>query len=227
MKYRKRIHYSDSQKSQMWERWHRGESLQQIAQLFDRNHSSIQRTQDPAGAAIEDVGIDLGRGDIPVSEQLLDGPDVIAHFEQVGCERMPQGMRAQWLDDARTKTRRLQSTRQDGVVEVMTTLDAIVRIDRPLYGRKHVLPAEVTRCRWILACQCVWQGRCAKPCSQIGSMLHPRTFDFTLQRLDQRFRQYGVAILSSFSPRIVISLRAKSTSLTRRRRHSIRRMPVP
>jgi hypothetical protein len=34
MKYRKRIHYSDSQKSQMWERWRRGESLQQIAQLF-------------------------------------------------------------------------------------------------------------------------------------------------------------------------------------------------
>jgi IS30 family transposase len=27
----------------MWERWKKGESLQQIAQLFDRNHSSIQR----------------------------------------------------------------------------------------------------------------------------------------------------------------------------------------
>jgi IS30 family transposase len=27
----------------MWERWQKGESLQQIAQLFDRNHSSIQR----------------------------------------------------------------------------------------------------------------------------------------------------------------------------------------
>ncbi|VWC53911.1 hypothetical protein BLA13014_08278 [Burkholderia aenigmatica] len=27
----------------MWERWRTGESLQQIAQLFDRNHSSVQR----------------------------------------------------------------------------------------------------------------------------------------------------------------------------------------
>jgi uncharacterized protein YqiB (DUF1249 family) len=27
----------------MWERWRKGESLQQIAKLFDRNHSSIQR----------------------------------------------------------------------------------------------------------------------------------------------------------------------------------------
>jgi len=27
----------------MWEHWRKGDSLQQIAQLFDRNHSSIQR----------------------------------------------------------------------------------------------------------------------------------------------------------------------------------------
>ena len=42
MKQRPRIHYTESQKALMWERWQRGESLQQIAQLFDRNHSSIQ-----------------------------------------------------------------------------------------------------------------------------------------------------------------------------------------
>jgi IS30 family transposase len=39
---RARIHYTESQKALMWERWQKGESLQQIAQLFDRNHSSIQ-----------------------------------------------------------------------------------------------------------------------------------------------------------------------------------------
>jgi IS30 family transposase len=43
MKQRPRIYYSDSQKALMWDRWQKGESLQQIAQLFDRNHSSIQR----------------------------------------------------------------------------------------------------------------------------------------------------------------------------------------
>jgi len=41
MKQRRRIHYTESQKALMWERWQKGESLQQIAQLFDRNHSSI------------------------------------------------------------------------------------------------------------------------------------------------------------------------------------------
>ena len=43
MKQRPRIYYTESQKAVMWERWRKGESLQQIAQLFDRNHSSIQR----------------------------------------------------------------------------------------------------------------------------------------------------------------------------------------
>jgi hypothetical protein len=39
---RTRIYYSESQKALMWELWRKGESLQHIAQLFDRNHSSIQ-----------------------------------------------------------------------------------------------------------------------------------------------------------------------------------------
>lgn len=43
MKQRPRIYYTESQKALMWERWRKGDSLQQIAQLFDRNHSSIQR----------------------------------------------------------------------------------------------------------------------------------------------------------------------------------------
>jgi len=43
MKYRTRIYYSESQKSQMWERWQKGESLNAIARHFERGHSSIQR----------------------------------------------------------------------------------------------------------------------------------------------------------------------------------------
>jgi IS30 family transposase len=42
MKQRTRIYYTESQKALMWERWRKGQSLQQIAQLFDRNHSSIE-----------------------------------------------------------------------------------------------------------------------------------------------------------------------------------------
>jgi IS30 family transposase len=43
MKQKPRIYYTESQRALMWERWRKGDSLQMIAQLFDRNHSSIQR----------------------------------------------------------------------------------------------------------------------------------------------------------------------------------------
>src|SRR5687767_9890482 len=42
MKRRTRIRYTDSQKALMWDRWQQGESLHQIAKLFDRHHSSVR-----------------------------------------------------------------------------------------------------------------------------------------------------------------------------------------
>lgn len=42
MAYRTRIYYSESQKAEMWDRWQKGESLNNIARYFDRSHSSIQ-----------------------------------------------------------------------------------------------------------------------------------------------------------------------------------------
>ena len=42
MKRRTRIRYTDTQKAVMWDRWQQGESLHQIARLFDRHHSSVR-----------------------------------------------------------------------------------------------------------------------------------------------------------------------------------------
>ena len=42
MKYRTRIYYSAEQKNLMWDRWQAGDSLHEIARLFDRGHSSVQ-----------------------------------------------------------------------------------------------------------------------------------------------------------------------------------------
>lgn len=41
MKYRQRTFYTDSQKSEMWDRWQRGESLSSIGRGFNRASSSI------------------------------------------------------------------------------------------------------------------------------------------------------------------------------------------
>lgn len=42
MKRRTRIRYTDSDKALMWDRWRKGESLHQIARLFDRHHTSVR-----------------------------------------------------------------------------------------------------------------------------------------------------------------------------------------
>jgi IS30 family transposase len=41
MKYRTRIYYTEEQKQLMWDRWQRGDSMTEIARLFDRHHSTV------------------------------------------------------------------------------------------------------------------------------------------------------------------------------------------
>ena len=43
MNYRPRIYYTETQRALMWDRWQKGDSMHEIARLFDRSHSSIQR----------------------------------------------------------------------------------------------------------------------------------------------------------------------------------------
>lgn len=49
MKYRTRIYYTDEQKALMWERWQKGDSLNEIGRLFDRKHTSVQRILSETG----------------------------------------------------------------------------------------------------------------------------------------------------------------------------------
>jgi IS30 family transposase len=40
---KRRIHYTETDKAVMCDRWQKGESLEKIAQLFDRGHGSVAR----------------------------------------------------------------------------------------------------------------------------------------------------------------------------------------
>lgn len=44
---------------------------------------AVGGAQDAGRAPVEDVGVDHGGGHVAVAEELLDGADVIAAFEQV------------------------------------------------------------------------------------------------------------------------------------------------
>jgi hypothetical protein len=43
MKQRPKTYYTEEQKSLMWDRWQKGETLGSIARLFDRHHSAVAR----------------------------------------------------------------------------------------------------------------------------------------------------------------------------------------
>jgi len=49
MTYRTRIYYTPEQKSEMWDRWQRGESQTSIGKAFDRNSSSVFGILSPSG----------------------------------------------------------------------------------------------------------------------------------------------------------------------------------
>lgn len=133
MKQRPRIYYTETQKALMWERWRKGESLQQIAQLFDRNHSSIQRILAEsggirpaqrrrsrlaltlaereeisravvAGQSIRSIAASLGRAPSTISREIKRNGDQ-------ECYRASQADQAAWDRARRPKTCKLVENR--------------------------------------------------------------------------------------------------------------------
>src|SRR2546428_5548392 len=57
-----------------------------------RQEHPVGGTSDSGWAPIEHVRVDHGGADIPVAEELLDGPDVVIVFQQVGSEGVAEGV---------------------------------------------------------------------------------------------------------------------------------------
>lgn len=133
MKQRPRIYYTENQKALMWDRWQKGDSLQQIAQLFDRNHPSIQRILAEsggirpaqrrrsrlsltlaereeisravvAGQSIRSIATSLGRAPSTISREIKRNGDQ-------ECYRASQADQAAWDRTRRPKTCKLVESR--------------------------------------------------------------------------------------------------------------------
>jgi hypothetical protein len=57
----------------------------------------VEGAADAERAAVEDVGVDHGGGDVAVTEELLDGAYVVAGFKEVGREGVAEGVAADAL----------------------------------------------------------------------------------------------------------------------------------
>jgi len=128
MKQRRRIYYTESQKAIMWDRWQKGESLSQIAKLFDRGHSSIQGVLAETGgirpaqrrrsalaltlAEREEISLGLAVGDSirSIATQLGRAPSTISR--EINRNGGPDWYRANWADqDAWDRSRRPKTCR--------------------------------------------------------------------------------------------------------------------
>lgn len=116
MKRRKRIYYTDTQKALMWDRWQQGESLHQIASLFDRHHSSVRNILAEHGgirppvrrrslrvlslAEREEIsrGLPAGRSIRTIAALLGRAPSTVSR--EIGRNEGPEGYRASQADHA-------------------------------------------------------------------------------------------------------------------------------
>ena len=60
-----RIHYTETDKAVMWDRWQKGDSLESIAQLFDRTHGSVARILRQTGGIQGDLFRDRPNAEYP------------------------------------------------------------------------------------------------------------------------------------------------------------------
>ena len=116
MERRPRIYYSANQRALMWEHWRKGETLHQIARLFDRYHSSVHRILAESGGIRpaerhrsrssltlierEEIsrGIVEGRSTRAIATALGRAPSTISR--EIRRNDGPQGYRASQADQA-------------------------------------------------------------------------------------------------------------------------------
>jgi IS30 family transposase len=90
MKYRKRIYYTEKQKALMWDRWQAGDSLHEIARLFDRHHSSVRGIFERSGGMRPRARRRSARSLFIQARGALK-KELLAHLRQTRAMRRPRG----------------------------------------------------------------------------------------------------------------------------------------
>ncbi len=153
----------------------------------------IHRTLDAQRAAVHHVQVDHGRRHVPMPEQFLHGPDVIAVFKKMRREGMAQDVRTDTLRDACSARRLRHRLLYHGLVQVISRRRPESVIPADPSRRKHELPPPLRRGIRELAIQREGQDHSPESARQIVAM-HP-------PHVDQVLRQRVVAACGSIVTR--------------------------
>ena len=104
---------------------------------------AIDGALDSQRSPVEDMGVDHGGPHVAVSQQDLDGSDVRAVLQEVGRERVSEGVGGDAFRDLCLGGGPAHGALDAGLVEVMTAADAASRIGREPRRREDPLPSPL------------------------------------------------------------------------------------
>ena len=159
----------------------------------------VRRAPDAPSALVQDMGIDHGGVDVAVAQQFLDRPDIVPFFQEMGSERMPEGMAGDPLRNSRGRRRILHRSLKNGLVEMVPEEEAGFRI--PVFSARREYPLPAPLPVGIGKFNVQPSGKCNASASllQILFVANPDLLEVQLQAVFDGARQYGHAILVPFS----------------------------
>ena len=108
-----------------------------------RSQSPVQRAFNSHGTLTENVGVDHGRSDVRMAQQLLNGAYVAARLQKVRREGMAKGMTACRLRDTHLSDRELDCPLHRFLVNVVADLLARIDVSAERVSGKQVLPTPL------------------------------------------------------------------------------------
>lgn len=145
------------------------------------------------------MGVNHGGFHVLVPEKFLNGPDVVAAFQELRGERMPESMASGSFGQAGLLHRAVDRLLDDGFVNVMPSLIARLRVPPAVFLWEYPLPTPFLRRVGILAVQRVGQQDAAPAVGQVAFVDRLDALEVVLQRNLKRRGQHGDSVLGALS----------------------------
>ncbi len=102
---------------------------------------SVHRASDCRRPSVQNMGVDHGRFQISMTQELLDGADIVAVFQEVRRKRMPKGVAGRPLGEPCPHHRFSHGFLKQRLVCMMTSLFSGSAVLPPFLLREHPPPA--------------------------------------------------------------------------------------
>jgi hypothetical protein len=120
-----------------------------------------------SAASVQHVGVDHRGAHVFVTQEFLDGANVVARLEEVSREGVPECMTADVLRDTRSAHPFLHGALHEAFVNMMTPLLPRLGVLPTVHLREYPLPTPLRRRAWVFAVQGFGQRHAAPTVGQV------------------------------------------------------------